>query len=178
MQSPIQLSKLLDHIDISRYDVSWQVGMYDSGATGGIMSKALASLDEGLRDPRQEQMSAPHALAALSALGQPTRLEIVRLLIRKEPKGLAAGEIANQLGCPQNTLSAHLTTLSRSNLVRGERDGRFIIYHANVEAMRSLLAFLVMDCCDGRPEVCGLGTKASSAACRPPKATRRRSRKT
>ena len=142
------------------------------------MSKTnVTLLKEARRDSRHEQMSTLHALAALAALGQGTRLDIVRLLIRKEPNGLPAGEIAAQLGCPQNTLSAHLTILSRSNLVWGERDGRFIIYHANVEAMRSLLSFLVMDCCDGRPEVCGLGMKASLAACCPPKTARRRSRR-
>ncbi len=40
-----------------------------------------------------DQLSAPHALAALAALGQPTRLEIFRLLMRREPQGLPAGAI-------------------------------------------------------------------------------------
>ena len=137
----------------------------------------LAVLPVGRSLSEQNQMTAPHALDALAALGQATRLEIIRLLIRKEPNGLAAGEIASQLKCPQNTLSAHLTILSRSNLVRGERDGRFIIYHANVAAMRSLLAFLVMDCCDNRPEVCGLGEKSSRTSCCLQKVTRSRPKK-
>ena len=51
-------------------------------------------------------LSAPHALAALAALGQPTRLEIFRLLMRYEPEGLPAGGIAECLGSPHNTISA------------------------------------------------------------------------
>ena len=70
-----------------------------------------------------DAMSAPHALAALAALGQPSRLAIVRLLMRSEPEGMPAGSIAEAIGCPQNTLSSHLSILARSGLVRGTRDG-------------------------------------------------------
>ena len=123
-------------------------------------------------------MTSPHALAALAALGQSTRLEIFRLLMRREPHGLSAGLIAEQLGCQQNTLSAHLSILARSGLVRGARDGRFIIYHANVEGMRALLGFLVTDCCDGHPELCGFAkAEAHVSACCPAPAKRRVNRK-
>jgi DNA-binding transcriptional ArsR family regulator len=103
-----------------------------------------------------DKMSAPHALAALAALGQPTRLEIFRLLIRREPQGLPAGAIADAVGGPHNTLSSHLAILARSGLVIGTREGRSIIYRANVEGMRNLISFLVTDCCDGHPELCNL----------------------
>ena len=91
--------------------------------------------------PRGDRISSPHALAALAALGQPTRLEIFRLLMRREPAGLAAGAIAEAIGCPHNTLSSHLSILARSGLVRGTRDGRSIVYRADVEGMRALVAF-------------------------------------
>src|SRR5262245_40023724 len=94
-----------------------------------------------------DRLSAPFALAALAALGQPTRIEIFRLLMRAEPDGLAAGTIAEQLGCPHNTLSSHLAILARSGLVRGTRDGRSIIYRADVEGIRAVIHFLVTDCC-------------------------------
>jgi ArsR family transcriptional regulator len=116
-----------------------------------------------VRLPAKRALSAPFALPALAALGQPTRLEIFRLLMRREPKGVPAGAIAEIIGCPQNTLSSHLGILARAGLVRGTRNGRSIVYRANVEGMRSLLAFLVNDCCGGRPEVCGLG----DASCGP-----------
>jgi ArsR family transcriptional regulator, arsenate/arsenite/antimonite-responsive transcriptional repressor len=121
-----------------------------------------------------DTMTRPHALAALAALGQSTRLDIFRLLIRREPEGLSAGAIAEQIGCPQNTLSSHLSILARSGLVRGARDGRFIIYHANVEGMRALLGFLVTDCCDGHPELCGFADVEKPASCCPPAARRTR----
>ena len=97
-----------------------------------------------------------HALAALAALGQPTRLAIFRLLMRKEPTGLAAGVLAEKIGCPANTLSSHLAILARAGLVRGARDGRAIIYRVDVEGMRGLLGFLIDDCCGGNPALCGL----------------------
>jgi ArsR family transcriptional regulator, arsenate/arsenite/antimonite-responsive transcriptional repressor len=115
--------------------------------------------------PRGDKISAPHALAALAALGQPTRLEVFRLLMRKEPEGLPAGSIADTIGCPHNTLSSHLSILARSGLVRGTREGRSIIYRADVEGIRTLVGFLVTDCCDGHPELCDLQDAIRSAKC-------------
>jgi DNA-binding transcriptional ArsR family regulator len=101
-------------------------------------------------------LTTAHALAALAALGQPTRLAIFRLLMRKEPKGLPAGNIATQIECPTNTVSTHLGILARAGLVRGTRDGRSIIYRADVAGMRALMTFMINDCCEGHPELCGL----------------------
>src|SRR5260370_33187421 len=92
-----------------------------------------------------DKMSAPHALAALAALGQPTRLEIFTLLMRAEPDGMAAGAIADNIGCPHRTLSSHLSILARSGLVRGPSKGRSIIYPAEAEGVRTLLAFTRAD---------------------------------
>lgn len=99
-------------------------------------------------------MESIDAITALSALAQPTRLECFRLLVRHEPKGLPAGELARALDVPANTLSAHLTILSHAGLVAGEREGRSIIYRANLERMRALTLFLLKDCCEGRAELC------------------------
>jgi DNA-binding transcriptional ArsR family regulator len=118
--------------------------------------------------PQGDKISFPHALAALAALGQPTRLKIFRLLMRREPRGLPAGAVADAIGCPHNTLSTHLAILARSGLIRGTRDGRSIVYRADVDAMRSLIAFLVKDCCDGHPELCRLEEALRSGACSAP----------
>lgn len=99
-------------------------------------------------------MESSHAIAALSALAQPTRLECFRLLVHHEPEGLPAGELARALNVPANTLSAHLTILSHAGLVAGERNGRTIIYRANLERLRALTLFLLKDCCEGRAELC------------------------
>ena len=119
--------------------------------------------------PRGDKMSSPHALAALAALGQPTRLAIFQLLMKSEPHGLVAGTLAEKVGCPHNTLSSHLSILARSGLVRGARDGRSIIYRANVDTIRTLVGFLVDDCCDGHPELCHLqdAIKEKNCGCAP-----------
>ncbi len=116
-----------------------------------------------------DKMSPGHALAALAALGQPTRLEIFRLLIGREPNGLPAGVLAEAVGAPHNTVSTHLAILARSGLVRGARVGRSIIYRADIEGMRDLIAFLVTDCCGGRPELCDFlrASDAPTCGCKP-----------
>ena len=124
--------------------------------------------------PQGDKLSAPHALAALAALGQPTRLGIFRLLIGAEPSGLPAGAIAEKIGCPHNTLSSHLSVLARSGLVRGQREGRSIIYRADVDSIRRLVGFLVNDCCGGHPELCDLQDAISSCGCAPNEKSKKR----
>ena len=99
-------------------------------------------------------MDADQAIVAFSALAQPTRLEVFRLLMEYEPNGLAAGEIARRIGVPHNTMSTHLAILSRAGLIEAERQSRSLVYRARLEAVRALAGFLVKDCCGGRPEIC------------------------
>jgi ArsR family transcriptional regulator len=94
------------------------------------------------------------SVSALSALAQPTRLEVFRLLVRNEPNGLPAGEIAKLLGVPHNTMSTHLTILSRTGLVSSERNGRSIVYRVDLSMVRGFFVYLLKDCCGGRPELC------------------------
>ena len=100
-------------------------------------------------------MDKNDALAALTALGQPTRLDVFRLLVRAGAAGLSAGEVGETLGVRQNTMSANLSILTQAGLIRNERQGRSIRYFADMGGMRGLLAFLMEDCCGGRPERCG-----------------------
>ncbi|NVP54519.1 ArsR/SmtB family transcription factor [Mycoplana rhizolycopersici] len=99
-------------------------------------------------------MDSITAIAALAALAQSTRLETFRLLVRHEPEGVPAGELARLLDVPQNTMSAHLATLSRSGLVTSERHSRSIIYRADLQGLRELTLFLLKDCCGGSTELC------------------------
>jgi DNA-binding transcriptional ArsR family regulator len=108
-------------------------------------------------------------LAAFGALSQPTRLSTFRLLVGHEPHGLPAGEIARLIDVPQNTMSAHLAILARAGLVRGERHSRSIIYHAQIDAVRSLVLFLLKDCCNGRADLCAPVIEALTPCCPPTK---------
>lgn len=94
------------------------------------------------------------AICALGALAQRTRLDAFRQLVRHEPKGLAAGEIAKALDVPQNTMSVHLATLARAGLIRSERRSRIINYRADLDQLKALTLFLVKDCCGGKAELC------------------------
>ncbi|KAB2663323.1 helix-turn-helix transcriptional regulator [Brucella tritici] len=99
-------------------------------------------------------MEQENAILALAALAQPTRLETFRLLVKHEPDGLPAGDIARALIVPQNTMSAHLNILSRAGLVSSQRRSRVITYRAEMERLRELTLFLLKDCCGGNAELC------------------------
>jgi DNA-binding transcriptional ArsR family regulator len=105
------------------------------------------------------------AISALSALGQDTRLEVFRLLVKAGPEGLPAGEIGTRLGAVQNTMSAHLKVLDHAGLIRAERDGRMIRYVADMTGLRDLLAYLMEDCCNGAPELCQPVIQAVTCKC-------------
>src|SRR5579863_619044 len=99
-------------------------------------------------------MDKENAILTLAALAQGTRLDVFRLLVKHEPKGLPAGDIARSLAVPHNTLSSHLSILSHARLVSGERQSRSIIYRANLDRFRDLTLYLVKNCCQGSPELC------------------------
>jgi DNA-binding transcriptional ArsR family regulator len=100
-------------------------------------------------------MEIANAVAALSALAHAGRLSVFRMLVQAGPEGLAAGEIARRLDVPANSLSTNLQILSHAQLVSSRRDGRSVIYSARHDSMARLLEYLMEDCCDGNPEICG-----------------------
>jgi len=93
-------------------------------------------------------------LQTLNALAHPGRLAVFRLLARRAPGWVRAGEIAEALGLKPNTLSNHVTALSRAGLIRAQRSGTSIAYGIDFDRVGAFLDFLVTDCCRGRPEVC------------------------
>lgn len=114
-------------------------------------------------------MEIESALRGLSALAQDGRLAVFRLLVKAGPEGLAAGEIARQLGTAPNTMSAQLLVLSHAGLVRARRQGRSIIYAADFDAIGALLLFLTEDCCGGRAEICAPLATLAANCCAPAK---------
>lgn len=101
-------------------------------------------------------MESSRALAALAALGQPTRLTAFRRLVAAAPDGLLAGQLAAELAIPGNTLSSGLAQLHRAGLVTRDRQGRTVRYRADVDGLGALIDFLAKDCCGGRPLTCRL----------------------
>jgi ArsR family transcriptional regulator, arsenate/arsenite/antimonite-responsive transcriptional repressor len=148
----------------------------DSRGDYGMRKSMLAVASHASTRPVQGELSEPHAISALAALAQPTRLAIFRLLIKHEPVGIAAGVIADTIGAPHNTLSSHLAILVRAGLLRSSREGRTIIYRSNVEGMRALIGFLINDCCDGQPELCNLVVEDASKACCAPASSKAQAR--
>lgn len=112
-------------------------------------------------------MDSEDIILALAALAQPTRLEVFRRLVRHEPEGLPAGEIAKALAVPHNTMSSHLSILTRARLVSSLRDSRSIIYRANLKTLEAVTVFLLKDCCGGQPELCASLIESLKPCCAP-----------
>lgn len=100
-------------------------------------------------------MEISESTRIFGALGQESRLALLRLLLAEMPVGVPAGEVADRLGMPSSTTSFHLSALEKAGLVVGNRQGRQIIYSVRLTVLRDLLAFLTEACCGGRPELCG-----------------------
>jgi ArsR family transcriptional regulator len=82
-----------------------------------------------------------------AALGTEPRLRIVRLLLSAHPEGMVVGDLIAELGIPASTLSHHLDKLKNEGLARVRREGTYLWYSANEDALRELLNFLYSECC-------------------------------
>ncbi len=92
-------------------------------------------------------MNTEHALSAFSSLSQETRLAAFRLLMEYGHSGAAAGTLSTALNVPANTLSFHLSHMAQAGLVTTERQGRSIIYRADMTFFSGLMRFMVENCC-------------------------------
>lgn len=90
----------------------------------------------------------------LSTLGHPQRLAVFRLLVRRYPDAVAAGEIARALDLKPSTLSVYLSALRGAGLIAQTRRGTSLLYRADMEGAGALVSFLFADCCRGRPDLC------------------------
>lgn len=109
-------------------------------------------------------MSARKAFAGLS---QDTRLEAFRILVTHGERGIAAGALSERLGIPQNTLSFHLSHLNHAGLVSSRKEGRTMIYFANLDTVQALVQFLLEDCCAMDKTTCkGVEKLLRKACCR------------
>lgn len=100
-------------------------------------------------------MDSAQAAQVFTALGQPTRLELMRALLAAGPNGLSPSDAAARLAVPASTLSFHLRGLEQAGLIASTRHGRSLLYAAQVAQLRALMAFLADACCDGNPGRCG-----------------------
>src|ERR1700692_2250875 len=96
---------------------------------------------------KQEPEQLGRFAEMLAAMGTETRLRILRLLLSAHPEGMVVGEIASELGIPASTLSHHLDKLKNEDLVQARREGTFLRYTANTDALQELLGFLYAECC-------------------------------
>lgn len=92
-------------------------------------------------------MKTAEAAARLEALGNSTRLQIYRALVRAGEAGMPVGKLQTRLDVAPSTLSHHLKSLLGVGLIAQERQGTTLICRANYDVMRGLVDFLVAECC-------------------------------
>lgn len=109
-------------------------------------------------------MDTKHAVAALAALAQASRLSVFQRLVELGPEGAFPGDLAQALDIPPNTLSFHLKTLSHAGLITAEPSGRHIRYRADFGRMQALVDFLTRNCCGGDPSKCAPKTRPARVA--------------
>ncbi len=94
------------------------------------------------------------ATTIFESLSSGVRLDVYRLLVKKGPEGMVAGEIGSALDVPPTNLSFHLKTLTHTGLLTVEQEGRFQRYRANLPLMLEVIAYLTEECCGGKLEEC------------------------
>ena len=82
-----------------------------------------------------------------AAIGTEPRLRILRLLLSTYPDGMVVGDVQSELEIPNSTLSHHLEKLKNEDLIKARREGTYLWYSANAEALQELLGFLYAECC-------------------------------
>jgi ArsR family transcriptional regulator, arsenate/arsenite/antimonite-responsive transcriptional repressor len=94
------------------------------------------------------------AITVFESLASGVRLDTYRILVRKGPAGMVAGEIAAALDLPPTNVSFHLKALTQAGLLTVEQEGRFQRYRANLTLMVDLIGYLTDECCSGHPDQC------------------------
>jgi ArsR family transcriptional regulator len=102
-------------------------------------------IDEMAATPTEEEIT--RFADMFSAMGTGPRLRIMRVLLSAHPDGMVVNEIGSELGIPASTLSHHLEKLKNEGLVKVRREGTYLWYSANAEALQELLGFLYAECC-------------------------------
>lgn len=106
-----------------------------------------------------DKLSATQIFESLSS---GVRLDVFRLLVKRGPDGMVAGEIASTLEIPPTNLSFHLKALTQAHLLAATQEGRFQRYRPNIPLMLDMIAYLTEECCSGHPEQCAELRQASS----------------
>jgi DNA-binding transcriptional ArsR family regulator len=110
-------------------------------------------------------MEMNEATEAFSSLSQETRLKVFRLLLEYGRDGTVPSRIAEELDIPANTLSFHLSHMSRAGLVTSKKEGRSITYFANTDLIEELIGYLQTNCCAREKDKPGRKTCRPERSC-------------
>ena len=104
-------------------------------------------MDRNVNSKQLSEAQVARFADMFAAIGTESRLRIMRVLLSAHPEGLVVGDIAADLAIPASTLSHHLDKLKNEELVTVRREGTYLWYSANTEALQDLLGFLYAECC-------------------------------
>ena len=97
-------------------------------------------------------MNLKETAKCLAELGNETRLDVFRLLVKSGHKKVNVGDIRKELNIPNSTLSHHLSRLTNDGLITQEKSGREIFYQPQFSQLQTVIDFLLDECCEGEEE--------------------------
>ena len=92
-------------------------------------------------------MELEDAANILAKIGNPTRLKIVRLLVRAGDEGLPVGQIQKQLQIPGSTLTHHIAHLKSAGVIHQQRQQATLICTMRYQLLQDLVDYLTAECC-------------------------------
>ncbi|ACC98406.1 putative transcriptional regulator [Elusimicrobium minutum Pei191] len=93
-------------------------------------------------------MNSAERVNIFAALAQESRLSVFKILVEHGTTGMCAGDISKKLNIAKNTLSFHLLLLTQAGLLKKRKEGLYIYYAVNFEAIKEVIDFLLVDCCN------------------------------
>ena len=94
-------------------------------------------------------MNTKETADCLAELGNVTRLEIYRFLVKMGKNGVPVGDVQKKLDIPSSTLSHHISKLVKVGLISQERDGRTLYCQPQYERLQGIIDYLASECCEG-----------------------------
>ncbi|MEM8590935.1 MAG: metalloregulator ArsR/SmtB family transcription factor [Pseudomonadota bacterium] len=102
-----------------------------------------------------KDLTEDNAVSALAAMANPTRLAMLRALVKAGPDGLPATQLAQAVGASPSRASFHLANMAEAGLLTSERAARQITYRVDFAALGGLIRYIIEDCCASHPTLRG-----------------------
>ncbi len=89
-----------------------------------------------MKEKGEDKLALQHTMKALS---DPIRREILNMLKKGR---MSAGEITDHFAVTGASISRHLSVLKEADLIRDEREGKYIFYELNASVLEEVMLWI------------------------------------